>query len=39
MTVELLFDFINKLIIFLGVTALAMGFLYMYLEAKNEGKE
>jgi hypothetical protein len=39
MSIEVLFDFINRLIIFLGITALAMGFIYMYMEAKGERKE
>jgi hypothetical protein len=30
MTVEFLFNFINKLIIFLGLVALSIGFLFMY---------
>jgi hypothetical protein len=30
MTIEVLFDFVQKLIFLLGVTALALAFMYMY---------
>ncbi len=30
MTIELLFDFVQKLVFLLGVAALALAFMYMY---------
>jgi hypothetical protein len=30
MTIEVLFDFVQKLVFVLGVTALALAFMYMY---------
>jgi hypothetical protein len=39
MTIEVLFDFVQKLVFMLGVAALALAFMYMYTAESGKGVE